>query len=386
MNKQTVWPLLVAAVLGSCSKNESSSVEPARGPAVVERVQPPTSVPTPWVKLRPSGAAPLFEGPAQVLPSPGSAAEVMPAFTAQVVQVLVQPGQRVVAGEPLCVVLMPEVLRAAGSHVGAGLRLHAYAQRREQLLALKGEGLTRLSEQMEVEARIAETKASQLEALAVLHSAGLSPAEAASLSASGGRITLRSPIAGVVVDVHVNLGQVIQPGSQVMRVVGSSGQRIEARLSAQLPTGARFELILPGGKRRALRLLERSPQVDGRDGTILSWLVSEFVDGAKARPLDAGVALDPELVPGLVARIAVYSATAQTSTGTAWVVPTRALRLAESGAELLRRGPADVPQPLVVKVLWSSGVDSLVSADGLHEGDLVAADASFYHGPGGGEP
>ena len=51
------------------------------------------------------------------------------------------------------------------------------------------------------------------------------------------------------------------------------GKRVEARLPPTLPDRASFELLLPGGARRALRLIERAPLVDSRDGTALAWLV-----------------------------------------------------------------------------------------------------------------
>ena len=69
-----------------------------------------------------SGAL-LVEVPAQVVGSAQNRAEVMPAFRAQVIQVNVEPGQVVAAGDPLVVVRMPEVLRAAGAYISAGLRL-----------------------------------------------------------------------------------------------------------------------------------------------------------------------------------------------------------------------------------------------------------------------
>lgn len=372
--------------LWACQKGEPASPEPPALATGAEQPSPLTSVPTPWVPLRPSGAAPLFEGPAQVLPSPGSEAEVMSAFAAQVVQVLVQPGQRVTAGMPVCAVLLPEVLRAAGSYLGAGLRLHAYTQRREQLLVLKGEGLSRLSEQLEVDARLAETKASQLEALAVLQSAGLTPGEASSLAATGGRMTLRSPIAGVVVSVAAHLGQVVQPGSSLLRIVGESGQRLESRLAASLPPAARFELLLPSGQRHPLRLLSRSPQVDGRDGTRLTWLELVPPPSAAPRPADAGAYQVPELSAGLVGRVAVYADATQVGAAGTWVVPARSLRMTESGVELLRQDEHARPQPLAVKVLWSSSIDALVQSSALKPGDRVAADASLYRTGPGGEP
>ncbi|HRI55006.1 MAG TPA: hypothetical protein PLW65_32940, partial [Pseudomonadota bacterium] len=258
-----------ALLLLSCGK-------PPPPPAAAPSAGPParpTSAAAPWVKVRPGLGIPLYEVPAQVLSAPGSVAEIMAPLRAQVLAIQVRPGQRVAALAPLLTVLMPEVLRAAFAHQGAGLRLQAYSQRREQLLQLKGEGLLRLAELAETEARIAEARAAQLEAQALLQVAGIAPGEAAALGSREGRIILRSPIAGVVTSVSAALGQVADGGGPLVRVVGRSEPRVEARLPPTLPDRVSFELLLPGGARRALRLIERAPLVDSRDGTALAWLV-----------------------------------------------------------------------------------------------------------------
>ena len=368
-----------------CQKN---TVEVAQHHTLPDAAQTAglTSAATPWVKLQPSAQTPLFEGPAQILPSPGSIANVMPVFSAQVTKLLVQPGQRVAAGEPVCIVLAPEVLRAAGSLVGAGLRLQAHLQRKEQLLALKNEGLARLSDQLETDARIAEAKATQLEATAVLQAAGVSAHEAATFLQNGGKITLRSPIAGVVVSVSVNLGNVVSPGTALLKIVGAQDHRIEARLLSNVPEHARFELRLPSGKRMPLRLLERSPQADSRDGTRLSWLVVEEGGAHGNLTGNTPATSEAELVPGLWGKVVVLSEPQQ-GKDKSYVVPSRALKIVGTGAQIFRRGARDQPEPVSVRVQWSSSVEALVSAPELRDDDWIAQDASQHQlsGVGGVE-
>ena len=170
-----------AVLLMSCGKPPAA---PAPAPSAGPPARP-TSAAAPWVKVRPGLGIPLYEVPAQVLSAPGSVAEIMAPLRAQVLAIQVRPGQRVAALAPLLTVLMPEVVRAAFAHQGAGLRLQAYGQRREQLLQLKGEGLLRLAELAETDARIAEARATQLEAQALLQVAGIAPGEAASPMAAG---------------------------------------------------------------------------------------------------------------------------------------------------------------------------------------------------------
>lgn len=368
---------------GGCSREATQPASDAN-----TRTTKP-SLPTPWVKLQKGPGTPLFEGSAQVLPLPGSIAEVMTVFSAQVTRILVQPGQRVAIGTPLCVVVVPEVLRAAGAYLGAGMRLSAYTQRKEQLAALRNEGLARQTDQLETEARLAEAKAAQLEALAVLQSANLGPSDAASLLANGGKITLRSPINGVVVSVGANLGNTVSPGVALLKIVGLSGQRIEARLAANLPDGVSFDLVLPSGKRKPLRLLERSPQVDGRDGTQLAWFVlGQKTDPQKTSPEEVPPPPtdDPDVVSGMWVKV-VASVSEQTVVfGKAFVVPTTALKLTASGTVVLRRSGTESGQTVPVRVLWSSSVEALIAAAELAPNDLVAADARLLPGVGGSKP
>jgi biotin carboxyl carrier protein len=381
-----------------------------------------TSAPAPWVKVRPGLGIPLYEAPAQVLSAPGSVAEIMAPLRAQVLAIQVRPGQRVAALAPLLTVLMPEVVRAAFAYQGAGLRLLAYGQRREQLLQLKSEGLMRLAELAETEARIAEARATQLEAQALLHVAGIAPTEAAALGSREGRVVLRSPIAGVVTSVSAALGQVADGGGPLVRVAGSSEPRIEARLPPTLPDRVSFELVLPGGSRRPLRLIERAPLVDSRDGTALAWLVPVGPLGsagdpgspaaAAARPTGASAALPAagtpgaaaaapgaeeataavaaELPAGLTAKLQVSlpeRAAGGPATGGV-LVPARALLLREGRPYVIRRREPE-PQQVEVRVLLVTGADALVSpvgASALQPGDEIAADAGPYSAGEAGEP
>jgi hypothetical protein len=308
-------------------------------------------------------------------------AELMAPLRAQVVAIHVRPGQRIAALAPALTVLMPEVVRAAYAHQGAGLRLQAYVQRREQLLQLKAEGLLRLAELAETDARIAEARAAQLEAHAVLQVAGLSLSEAAALGSRDGRVTLRSPIAGVVTSVSAALGQVTDGSGELVRVVGSSEPRIEAHLPPALPEKVEFALRLPSGVERSLRLLERAPLVDSRDGTALAW----FALG-EAGPVPG----EPDLPAGLTAKLRVFLAAASPAAGPQPVlVPARALLSRAGQPQVIRRRDRG-QEPLAVRVLLVSGADALVVAlrePGLVPGDEVAADAAPYAAAGEvGEP
>lgn len=313
-------PLLLCALFKSgCARSEAATPQPPAVSASTTATEPLSSA---WAPVRAAQGALLLEVPAQVLGSAAQRAEVMPAFRAQVVQVLIEPGQDVVPGTPLIVVRMPEVVRAAGAYVAAGLRMAAYSQRREQLQALRSEGLARLSDLAEVAASLSEASAAQREAQSVLLGAGLSAGDAASLAEGSGKVTLRSPITGVVTQVSASIGQLVEPGgAPLARIAGSGETRVEARLPLLEAMALRFELVTSQGT-TPLRLLRRAPIVEPRDGMVQSWFLPE----AAARPL-----------PGQSGRLRVCVAGGQPDGTPLLLVPSRALRLAEDQVTVLRR-------------------------------------------------
>ena len=309
-----------------------------------------------WAPLRTAQGAELLDVPAQVLGSAAQRAAVMPAFRAQVLQILVEPGQAVTSGAPLVIVRMPEVVRAAGAYVAAGLRWTAYNQRRDQLQTLRGEGLARLSDLAEVAASLSEASAAQREAQSVLQGAGLSPSDAGSLSDGGGKVTLRSPIAGVVTQVSASIGQMVEPsGSALLHIVGSGDTRIEARLPSLDVVALRYELVTPQ-RSLPLTFLQRAPAQDPRDGTAPCWFLP---------PAGAG------LVAGQTGRLRVRIASPTDPAIPLWLIPTRALALGSEQAHVLRLR-AGQTQSVPVVVLASTVGQALVRAVAVE--DLTTTD------------
>jgi biotin carboxyl carrier protein len=341
--------LALAAILAlsACSKG---------GPAAEEAPPTPSSR-TPWVKARSSEGVPLLEAPAQVLPSPEGQAAVVPPYRARVLEVRVRPGQKVKKGQVLLDVVMPEVSTAAGAYAAATTRVDAYGRRKAQLDALKADGLVRLADVLEAETKLAEARADQQSAAAVLRAAQIEPSEAADIVSGRRAVALRSPIAGVVVAVGVGVGDSREPtGDPVVRVAGEGDSRVEARF-ARPPDEASsaFELVTSGGARFPLTFVARAPVVDPRDGTIAVWLVPDA--GTKLQPGQTGRVV--VTMPGVVG---------------ASVVPARAVALSEGKAFVVaRRGGKAEKVP--VDVVATSGAEALVI--GVAADEEVAADASL---------
>ncbi|WP_197040936.1 efflux RND transporter periplasmic adaptor subunit [Chondromyces apiculatus] len=363
--------LMVALAGSGCGKGTEATAAaeskvqaqpPAQG---VEGGSGRGSAPTPWVKARAAGDTALLEAPAVVLAPPEAAGAVAAPFAARVTRIHVQPGQAVEKGAPVVDVLMPELIGASGAYAAAGTRLAAHRRRKAQLDGLRADGLVKLSEMAEVEAQIADAEADQQIAAATLRSAGMGPGEAGRVLGSGGGVTLRSPVAGVVTEVRAALGEMRDPaGEPLARVVGGGAARVEARLPSRPPEGARYDLVIGAAAPTLLRKVAEAPAVDGRDGTLRIWLEAE---GTFSAPHGALGKVRVRVDPG----------------SGAVVVPTAALAMQGGGAVVVARKTG---QPLQVEVLATAGADALVRG-ALAAGDEVAAEAmrAMVEVQGGGE-
>jgi cobalt-zinc-cadmium efflux system membrane fusion protein len=361
MNRSTaslVPAIVTVAAIAACHDPSTDRPTAAAGIAGAQTAANPGASPsarTPWVRARTAQGVSILEAPALVLPAPESIAAVAPPFRARVTRVAVRAGEMVKKGQVVAEVVMPEVVQAAGAYAAASTRIEAYARRKQQLESLRAEGMVKLSDLLEAETKLAEARADQQAALATLRAAELNGGDAVKLLQGNGQVALRSPIAGVVSEVHASLGETREPSAEPLARIAAEGEtRIEARLVHGPPDGARFELRLPDGTRMAVKLLGRAPVVDSRDGTTPAWLAPE-----DARRLPAGLA----------GRLAVLVDDA------AVAVPARAVAL-EDGKPHVIRNRNGVPEKVGVEVLATSGADALVRG-GLAAGDEVAADASL---------
>lgn len=369
MKRSNPWLVMLlfgSALSGGCGRSDALSRN-APAPAMPPAAEPLSSA---WAQVRSAQGAELLEVPAQVLGSATQRADVMPAFRAQVVQILIEPGQEVAVGAPLFFVRMPEVVRAAGAYVAAGLRMASFSQRREQLHLLRAEGLARLSDLAEVTAALSDASAAQREALSVLLGAGLSAREAASLADSDGKVILRSPIAGVVTQIGAAIGQLVEPGGPPLaRIAGSGEIRVEARLPLLAPMALRYELITPQGT-TPLALLRRAPVLDPRDGMAQAWFL---VEGPAA------------LLPGQSGRLRVRVGGMPEPDAPLLLVPSRALRLGGAQATVLRHRGGTIRIVVLASAAGQTLVRPVAPAE-LTTADSVAVAAQLTQAEPGAVP
>lgn len=350
------WVLPLAMLLCACGQREET-------PRVVAESSL-KSTETPWVAVRAPEGLSLLEAPAETLPPASEKGAVSPPFAAKVLKVYVEHGQQVDEGAAMVDMVMPELGRAAGAYMAASTRLQAQSKRKAQLESLRKDGLTRLSEIAEVDSAMANALADQQIALATLKIAGLGPKDAAVLSASGGKMTLKSPIGGIVTEIDAVIGETREPSSPpIARVERAGSARVEARFSQKPPANASYAFVGPLGQTIVLRLISEAPSVSGRDGALAAWF--------EAR--------EPITLPhGTLGKVRVTPDVE----GKAVAVPASAVKLAEGKPVVVLRKTGDV---LPVKVLSTSGADAIVEGN-LVIGDEVAADASLALALRSGKP
>lgn len=356
----------IAALLltSGCSREEASAPPPATGSGAAT-AQAAASVTVAWVTPRSADGVTLMEAPAEVLAQPQSRAAIAAPFSARVAKVHVRPGEQVRAGQVLIDVVMPDVVRAAGESLAATLRIQAYDRQRTQLLALRDQGMAKLADLAEVETRLAEARAAQQAAAALLRVAGLEPSDAGAVARSG-MVPLTTPISGTVVALQASVGEVSgADGAPLARVAATDGAgRIQARLPSAPPNDARFRFLPPLGAPVEVRMEGRAPQVDARDATTSAWFEP--------------IAPDAALIAGQSGRLHVLSG----PDAHALTVPARAITFREGRPHLwVRSSGSAEPQSLAVEVLLASGSQALVRGEGLTAETRVAADASALDAP-----
>lgn len=339
--------LALVAASGCNTKGDgaSASAEPAPGASA-------KGISTPWVLVKAPKDLSLLEAPAKILVSPAASAAVSSPFPAKVLKVYVSPGQHVAKGDPIVDVLAPEVVRAAGSERAASLRLEAHQKRKAQLEALRADGLVRLGDVADVDAKIAEAKGELAIAGATLRSATVLGAKL-----SGDTLTLTSPVDGIITDIEAVLGESRDPSQgHFAHVAGTGPMRIEARFNVRPPEGASFVFYASPNVEAPVRFVSQAPTLDATDGALRVWLETDATLPLPAGALGKVRASLPE-EKGVVA---VPASAIGIENGKAFVV-------------LERTG-----KPETVVVLATSGADALVRGS-LEPGDRVASDGSAAH-------
>ncbi len=318
----------LALLLAACQQKTSSG----EAPPLAASAEPGASAAGRWVRVSRAEDAPVEQYPARVVVDPDASAAVGPALPSRIERVHVSVGDRVRKGDVLFTVLVPEATTAAAVQGATGPLIQALERRREQLRALRAEGLARSSDLFAVEVDLARAQGERARAAAVLRGLG------------GSATALRSPIDGVVTERQGVVGEWRRPEEgPLARIAEARGHRVEAMLAAAPGSGARFALE-QGGATLPLVLLESMPRVGGDAQGILAWF--SLPAGVSLAPTSAArvVLLPPENTLAVEARALLFrggqAAVVARRDGKAVVVAVEVLRVA--GGRAWIRGALEV--------------------------------------------
>ena len=278
-------------------------------------------------------------------------------------KVYVQPGQAVARGAPLFDVDSTEAGEAQGAYLESRAQLSLAEKRLARLSELHDGGITsdkdfqraeQEREVAEIRARVAEAKLGRL---------------GAGVSAGSGKIAIRAPTAGKVIEMHAVVGETVEPHRSVMVLGDLSSLWVFADL---------YEADLA----RLLEQQQRGPVSAGvsvkafpeQEFHGIVGLVASTMD-RRSRTVRVRVDVDnPDgrLRPGMFATVRLYL----TAAGAVLAVPHSAVLRDEGRAFVFRhhQGEYYVRRPVTTGRTWDEWVE--VTA-GLAGGDRLAADGSF---------
>lgn len=242
-------------------------------------------------------------------------AEVAAPISARVAKLLVRPGDRVTAGQPLAQLASPELGTARAEADAARVRLALARKTAERKQALAADRLIPEREQLEAAAQVAEA-----EAAAQVADAGLRKLSGGAPDA----LRLTSPIAGTVIERSAVLGQLADPAKTLFRVGDLSTLWLIAHVferdAVRVPIGGRASAsfaALPGKSFDAV-IRAIGHEVDAASRTIAIRLDVANPDGV----LRPGMSATARLAlgePGAASVIVVPAAAVQ-RVGATWAV------------------------------------------------------------------
>lgn len=221
--------LASAGCQSQTSEPEEAKVEEARpeaaplGAGVVELTpQQATSARIATGKVERRQQAGALSATAQIQPPADGVARVGPRLSGRVTSIRASVGEQVARGEVLAIVDAPDLGQAKADYLAA-LAVSKVAREtadREKVLAEKKISSERDWRQAEAEAT--KTRAEKEAAESRLHTMGISDAELGRFKAEGHYVStmpVTSPIAGLVVERSVTLGQMLEPADTLFVVM-----------------------------------------------------------------------------------------------------------------------------------------------------------------------
>lgn len=272
----------VALALAGCGDHNSEPpAKPAASPSRIGDkavVQAPSAVRD---RLRTEAVASrvvpeVVTAPGEVALDLKRVAKVAPRIEGKVEQLFVFLGDRVRVGQPLAAIGSPRLDELVQEYLVTKAQTDAAESNFRRTEKLSAEGIVSERRLVEERGRHLEAKARYQHVREKLLNMGLTAEELRELERAvheeSHRYVLRSPIAGIVVQQNVVLGQGVSPGSELFEIVDTSRVWVFANLpmeyARRFSVGDRAAIVLKGGEPITAPLNYIAPIADEKTRTI----------------------------------------------------------------------------------------------------------------------
>jgi len=302
--------------------------------------------------------------PGRVIPTQGGVAHVGTVVPGRISRLLVSEGSYVNSGAALAEIEAYDIGQLKGEYLTA----QASVEQARSVLArqqkLSGEGIGAKRTLEEAQADQAQATASLRAAEAKLRAAGIDPATIKSGGAFSSRITLRSPISGVIARRLVALGEYLEPNRDAFEVVNTSTVWVDAQINpvdaSTLAVGGVAHIRDRDDHKHTGRITFISPTLDPETRTVT----------VRTEISNPNVHLRPETFVNVELERSVEG-------GSALALPAGAIEREGTNYYIYREHEPNTFQRVQVGTDEGTG-EMVVITSGLKEGDRVAVSGIFY--------
>lgn len=190
-------------------------------------------------------------------------------IAARVVKISVGPGQHVTKGEQLAILQSTEIGKARSESITAKARLQLAQQTLERKRRLAGERIVAQRDVQEAEAAVASAQADVRASQSTLQAL-----DATDNASDNSQLSLRAPIAGMVIERTALLGQLAEPAQSLFKIADLSNVWLSVhafeRDAVRLQTGKTAKVTLPAlpGQTFQAKVMLIGKQVDAASRTV----------------------------------------------------------------------------------------------------------------------
>ena len=303
-----------------------------------------------------------ISAPGRVVPTQYGTAHVGTLVAGRITRLHVTEGSYVSKGTPLAEIEAFDIGQLKGEYARAlaDVEQRRLALTRQEKLVAEGIGAERSRE--EAESEYGQAVALQKAAAAKLRAAGIEPSSVKGESFSS-RLTIRSPIAGIVSRREVVLGEYLDPSADAFEIMNNSTVWVDAQVSPAIASsigiGRAGFVRGPKGDRRSGRVIFISPSVDPDSRTVTVRVEVSNPDGSLRPETFVSVSFERS-----VSELAI-------------AIPKTAVENEEDRHYVYREHEPNTFQRIEVEIGGETG-ENVVVRKGLEEDERIAVTGIFY--------